>query len=379
MKKLLVLAALTMAAAPAMASKARLNALGNASHLVDTQTLFVNPADLNYVGDFATLEFGNNTPATGEAKAEGGFVRNTSWGKVGAYLGHRNDVTTDFISLYNAKNALNSTATGQLLSEQNPLDLFYGNEFSGMKYGVDLHYSNSKNDTGATSVVQKQNTLGLSAGVRTDIWNAYLRLGLSGKTESDVAASPKLESKGLYKAGGGYWFDSIYAFANYEYAKGTGTTSSVDTDITKNQYEVGMVNNHKLDAGTFFYGVSYLSNEVKYDKSGSPTAKISQNVIPLVVGMEMDATSWMVLRGSVKQSVLVGDKKDEVGTTGTIVNKSQLVNDTVVAAGAGLKFGKLTVDSTISAATSGRFMTDNAGNGTTNSELLANMSMTYLF
>jgi len=39
MKKLLAIAALSLAAAPAMASKARMTSLSSAAHLIDTQTL----------------------------------------------------------------------------------------------------------------------------------------------------------------------------------------------------------------------------------------------------------------------------------------------------------------------------------------------------
>lgn len=369
MKKLLVLAALTMAAAPAMASKARLSALGNAAHLVDTQTIFVNPADLNFSGDLATLEMGDNVTTVGggavtraNPKAEGGFTKTLSWGKVGAYLGHRNDTATAFVDGVNAK--LPGATSEILLTEQNPLDLFYGSDMMGMKWGFDFHYSNSKIDNG--TAVQKENTMGLSAGVRNDIWNAYLILGLNGKTESDLAAAgtPQLQSKGLYKVGGGYWFDSIYAFANYEYAKGTSTVAGTDADITKNAYEVGMVNNHKMEAGNFFYGISYLSSEIKTETT--PTNKTNVTGLPLVVGMELDAASWLTLRGSVKQTVLMGENKVAAATT----TKSNLANDTTVAVGAGLKWNKITLDGTLAGSTTGN-VNANA--------LLANASLTYMF
>lgn len=380
MKQLLVLAALSMAAAPAMASKARLSSLGNAAHLIDTQTIFVNPADLNYTGDFATLEFGTangttyatdatagNVVATTSPKAEGGFVRTTSWGKVGAYLGHRNDTTTSFIDGFNSQllAASGANKSAYLMTEQNPLDLFYGTDFGGMKFGAEVHYSNSKNENGA--VTQKQNTLGISAGLRTDVWNAYARVGLMGKTESDITAAPavnpELEAKGLYKVGGGYWFDSIYAFANYEYAKGTATNNAADTDITKNAWEIGMVNNHKVEGGNFFYGISYLSSEVKSEST--TTTKSTVSGLPLVVGMELDAASWLTLRGSVKQTVIVGENKNESANT-----KSNLTNDTVVAAGAGLKWGKIELDGSLAGSTTGNV----SGNS-----LLADVALTYNF
>src|ERR1700692_4032549 len=64
MKKLFVIAALTLASGSAFASKARMEALGNAAYLIDTQTLFTNPGDINYTNDFATLEFGGHSEPT---------------------------------------------------------------------------------------------------------------------------------------------------------------------------------------------------------------------------------------------------------------------------------------------------------------------------
>lgn len=374
MKKLLAIAALSLAAAPAMASKARMTSLSSAAHLIDAQTLFVNPGDIHYVGEFATIEFGDNTSAysaagvTRNPKAEGGFVRKVGAGSVGVYLGHRSDTTTAFIDGINtALQAVNSS--GALLTEQNPLDLFYGTEIAGMKMGFDLHYSNSKQDLGtAPTVTQKANTAGIVAGIRNDIWNASLGVGLSGKTESNKAIYlPELESKGLYKLRGGCFVKSLYYFANYEYATGTSKVANVSTDITQNQYEVGMVNNQKVDSGNFFYGVSYASYEVK--QVNTITKTTSYGKMPLVVGLEVDASSWMTLRGTVKQSVLVGDAKDESLTAATIYTTS-LTNNTEIAAGVGLKFNKIAVDATLAGSTTG------AVNGNT---LLANASMTYNF
>jgi hypothetical protein len=376
MKKLLAIAALSLAAAPAMASKARMTSLSSAAHLIDTQTLFVNPGDIHYLGEFATIEFGDNTStysATGvtrNPKAEGGFVRKVGTGSVGAYIGHRSETTTAFIDGINvAIRAAGGTNTnGELLTEQNPLDLFYGTEVAGMKMGFDLHYSNSKQDLGSTTTVtQKVNTAGVSAGIRNDVWNGYLRVGLAGKTESNKAVFvPELESKGLYKLGGGCFVNSLYYFANYEYATGTSKVATTTTDITKNQYEVGMINNQKVDTGNFFYGLSYVSYEVKKEAATKTTT--SYGKLPLVIGVELDAASWMTLRGTVKQSVLIGDSKDDGLGTSSYANI--LTNDTEIAAGVGLKFNKITVDATLAGATTG------AVNGNT---LLANASMTYNF
>lgn len=357
-----------------MASKAKLTALGSAAHLVDAQTLFSNPGDIHYLGDFATIEFGDTTSTysltgvTRGPKAEGGFVKTMSFGKLGAYLGHRSDTTTDFIDAINVSTFAVGGASGTLLTEQNPLDIFWGTEIAGMKTGFDFHYSNSSYESGtAPKTTKKANTMGISGGVRNDIWNAYFRMGLSGKTESDNAVlKPVLESKGLVKAGGGRWYNTIYAFANYEWATGNFAKSvaPTSTDITKNQYEVGMVNNQKVDAGNFFYGVSYLSTEVK-SATSTATTTTSATTIPMLVGLEIDANSWMKVRGSVKQSILIADRKNET----TNINSS-MYNDTTISAGVGFVWNKLTMDATLAGSTTGDV------NGNT---LLANSSLTYNF
>lgn len=359
MKKLLVVAALTMAAAPAMASKARMTALGNSAHLIDTTTIFVNSADVHYLGDFATIEFGTADNAAGTPHAEGGFVRSSAMGKWGAHLGRQSATVNEFVD------SVNAGAGPDLLKEQNALDLIYGTELGGQKWGFGLHYSNAKDEKNAlaTNGKRKVSTLGASVGVRNDIWNAYLRFGLTGKTESDLAAAPnKLEQKGLYDLGGGYWIDTLYVDAKFLTTKGNFTSTGVNTDIEKTTYSVGVTDNVKVDGGNFFYGARFANEELKT----SPGNKATAMGLPVLAGIEVDATSWMVLRGSITQTVLLGETK--VDSTPEV--KTSLLNDTTVAAGAGLKFGKLTFDGTLEGSTTGKVNADT---------LLANASVTYLF
>lgn len=355
MKKLLVLAALTVAATPALASKARLSALGGAAHLIDTQTIFVNSADIHYLGDFATLEMGASDSTT-QPHAEGGFVRSSGMGKWGAYLGRQSATVNDFVAASNA-----GLGAAYLMNENNSLDLMYGTELAGLKWGFGFHYSAAEKQTDAATLGnQKVGTMGASAGVRTDVWDAYLRFGLMGKSESDFAAAgtPELEQKGLIDIGGGYWMESMYVYAKYLTTKGTLTAAATETDIELNEYSIGAIDTVKVEGGSFFYGASYASSELKQG-----AAKTTTTGLPVIVGMELDATSWLVLRGSIQQTVLMGESK-------TDTTSDKLVNDTTVAAGAGLKFGKLTLDGTLAG----------TGTGVVNANnLLANASMTYMF
>ncbi len=342
MKKLLVLAALTMAAAPAMASKARMGALGNAAHLIDVQTMFVNPADINYTGDLATLEFGN------AQQAEGGFVRGATWGTLGAYLGHK-------------------TMTGTQVEEQNPLDLFYGADLGGMKWAVNLHYSNAKNESAAVAPStfgdEKESTLGINLGVRTDMWNAYLRAMPTAKQETVSTGATKSEYDSHYTVGGGAWFDSLYVYAQYFTSKDKAPATAIETT----NYVVGVNDNKKIEGGNFFYGIAYSSNEVK--DSSKKTA------LPLTMGIEMDAASWLVLRASATQAVLLQETEDKTVNPST---KSQLLNDTTVAAGAGIKFGKMTLDGMISTTGGATPVAGSTGTIDANNTL-SQVSLTYLF
>ena len=57
MKKVL-LVVVALASTNAFATRARVNALGNSPHLVDTQTVYSNPADMMIMGDYVTMESG---------------------------------------------------------------------------------------------------------------------------------------------------------------------------------------------------------------------------------------------------------------------------------------------------------------------------------
>jgi hypothetical protein len=106
------------------------------------------------------------------------------------------------------------------------------------------------------------------------------------------------------------------------------------------------------------------------DKDKTPDNKTETTALPVFAGIEADATSWMVLRASVQQNFILGSKK--VTTAGAGGDADTITNNTTVAAGAGLKFGKLLLDGTLEAANS----TTAAVNG---NAFLANAALTYMF
>lgn len=357
MKKTVLIAALTLMSVSAHASKARLSALSSAAHLTDFQTIFSIPNDLHSIGEQATFEFGSSSATLAQVGAEGGFVKKADNAIWGFYLGRKAD------SMKWGFSKIDPTfATFQ--NEQNPFDLAYGSDAGDIKYGVNFHYSNSDKKT----TKQKTNSMGITAGAQSGAWNAQLGMGLGGSATNSATAGTdvKMTMTTAMSLTGGYQMDAIYVYGGYVSLgakKETGSTEN--SKHTKNTTYVGMVNSMKKDGTDFFYGVEY---NMDTEKESVGNAKTETTTLPVKIGVEAEAASWLALRASVSQNVLLGSTKTDPNDADTIAN------NTTVAAGMGLKFGKFMFEGTVS----------KAGNATPDFGLdggnfLSNASMTYTF
>lgn len=360
MKKLLLIATMALAATPAMASKARLTALANSAHLGDTRSVITNPGNIMKYGDWLTFEMGStvaqnmNTAQTiSSPRAEGGFTRGMGDSRFGFYLGNTPTWMYEF------------RQSGYLYDE-NPIMLMYGAKAGDLNWGAALLYSNSD----IKSANRKQSATGLQAGVQADVWSAALTVGLANTYESTPTTGSKVEFKGTnaIDASAKYVMDTMTFHAQIYMNGGKETTAGVDTkDYKKTDYTVGVVNSMKSEGTDFFYGAKLLMSETKQDVA--TTSKTTYTKLPVHIGLEAPATSWMVIRGSVVQNFLLGSTKTETGGAG---DADTITNDTTVNGGVGLTFGKLTVDGTLAAATSTTAALD--GNS-----FMANAALTYKF
>jgi hypothetical protein len=367
MKKLLVVAAIATAASPAFASKARTAALGQSPQLTDVQYVFEAPYDLGEVGEMVTIEWGATDP-TPDTKphAEGGFIKkhNEMW--YGLYLGRQ---SVDFnTAVTRAGTAAFGSTTG-LLREQNPINLMAASKMGDLTWGVNFKYAKGFNETVAGKA--KSELMGLAAGVSGGAWSVALVQGLTGKTEN--AAGTEVKSKNNSKIAFDYdMSDSLYVFADYKMTETSfegGTVNNVKGTIMN----VGLVNTLvKADGINFFYGVAYNSTEAKPNTGSKNTI----TGLPVWLGVEADATSWMVLRSSIKQNILINENK---GENFTATNKKDVAS-TEMAAGLGFKLGKGMLDATFTTATSGSLSfggdTDGAGG---DDSFLSQVSYTYMF
>lgn len=327
MKKTLVVASLAVLSTSAFASKARMQALGQGNvsrYIMDSRSVFLNPAMVNEQKNYIITEWGSSGAADSDAapRAEGGFFREMGTFTYGLYLG--NDESRE-----------SHTGTGTYLAQSNALDLFLGGDM-GAKWGARLHYANGKNEQGAATAAVKNNAFGIGLGAQMGEAEAYLNMDLADKSTGNGAnASYESKLKPSYTVGGSYKLAGWSLFAEYDATKQelkeATTSTTKDTTIL-----VGAGRVHEVNPTSRLFTDVTLSMNTR-----ETTGKVKTNQLPVTLGMEVDATSWLVLRGSVSQNVILGEEKNASG------QKKTLPNTTNVNAGATLNFGKLKVDGMI--------------------------------
>jgi hypothetical protein len=338
MKKLLVIA-VALASVNAFATRARMNALASSPHLIDTQTVYTNAADMFFVGgDYAVIESGNTVATTVNNGAEGMVVRSMGDSKMALSLGHD---SPNALLMRSAAGVPAAVAT-----QQNPIELSYGMKAGDMAWAGTLIYSNHNDKT---TVEGKEDTLGLRGGMRMGALDAYLNIGLANN--ASTAAYGKFKGTMGVSAGVGYMMDTMYFNGDVALA-GFKAENAAGTEIAK--YDQTTINlkatsSHKKDGSEFFYGAgltNFTSKESVADKKDSSLS------LPVWMGLEVDAASWLTLRGSVTQKVLINNSKSETGAT---LNSEYAPgpNSTVAAMGAGLKFNKVTLDGSLEGLTGG--------------------------
>lgn len=335
MKKTLLLAALTLMSTSAFASVARVSALQNAAHLADATNVLSKPSEATAYGEWALFEFG------AVATANGGFMKTSGDSAWGFYLG-AND--TDL------------ARTGTFLGVENPFNVVYGTKAGDMSWGLGLMYSSS--DKKATTPAQKQSAQVLTASMETGAWNASLKYSLASTADGATAATDTFKLKSLMGVNVGYTMDSMYIYGQMKSSEkevNTGTAVVTKDSTTK----LGVVNSHKKDGSDFFYGAAYSMSS--QDVGGTKT---DTTALPVIIGLEADAASWLVLRASLTQNVLLGAVKTTAENT--------IADNTTVAAGLGMKWNKWMLDGVLSAGTSGTF-------GFEGASFMSSASLTYLF
>ena len=327
----------TLAATPALASKARVNSLQYAAFLKDAQTVFENPAHVNTLGKQLTLEMGG-AANTSNPKAEGGIFMPQYGANMGVYVGH----------LSPNQQSLRAGATASE-AQNNPVEVFYAKD----DWGFSVALSNSEDKTTDTKEQYLAFRYGVDRGGME--FSATVEAIAMTETGTDKTVGAPYVNLNYEREMG-----KNYLFSNFVWGSGKSESATGDSDIKDLGLEVGIINR---ELGNIYYGaaLSYAKRELADD--------ITSMSLPIFLGLETEINSWAVVRASISQSFLLSsfqDKNQAAPADGKVTNK----NNTTVAAGVGLKYNSFTLDGLLSGATTGQL------NG---NAILAQASLTYLF
>lgn len=366
----------------AQATRARLLSLGqdkNGSLFIeDERNIFLNPAFVTKVPNQINLEAGNydrvsssRPPATNDTtndpKAEGGIVYQMPEFSLGTQVGR----VSKAADLIDAQPSL----TTSFYDPQNGIDLIFGKK-AKVTWGASLHYAKSKEDSGqAANPDSEAKILSARGGILNDKYQGYLNWDIMHDSETRTTGGTReFDGKLSLEAGGSYNLNSRSKVGGYilrtknDFNNGAGEKGDYLLTRLSGQYFYYFKN----EKGMMVYGLGglyYEKGESDYD-TATTDKKETYLSIPVGLGFEAGMTSWLKLRGSVAQNVLI-DKSDSVD--GTNDRKSEGQDDTIVTLGSSLLFQNFSLDATLEG-------TGSAGSGKVNGNtLMANVGATYNF
>ncbi len=345
MKQQLVIAiAIALTSVNAFATRAATQSLGNSPHLLNTQSVYTQPYKImDLAGDYVTLESGGLNTDVANENAEGMIVRSMGDAKMGLALGHQSMDRGALI-----------TGTGDL-NQQNPIEFTYGAKAGDINWAGTFIYSsfNNKAPTAVTDL-EKESSMGVRFGASTGAWAGAVALDLTNTAE--LGNGDKFTGTPGINLNGTHSMETMLFFGNIASGGSKVEVGATETKLATQNVRLGVVNSHKKDGNEVFYSVAYNMDTIKV---GDAKAEAT-TTLPITIGLAVEANSWLTLRGSATQSTLINNA-NETGPG---------ANSTTVAAGAGLKFNKVTVDGTFVTATTQEIDSNN---------LLAQVGMSYWF
>lgn len=387
MNKFLVLG-LILVTAQAHATRARMNSLANSPHIIDVQRIYSNPSDMFSQGDFFTLESGDTAYPTGtdcdtttpgvqpckNLNSEAMIVRSFGDAKVGFSVGHQSDNAAGYIGGLRTATQTTFAPQADISFQQNPIELSYGMKVGDAVYAGTVVYSNYKDKKNE----REESSSGIRFGGRMGALDFAVGQGIASKVTSGTTIEYKAKANTSLYAG--YTMDNNYFFGELRMVGSEETKSTARPEFKANVIRAGVVNSMKSEGNEFFMGASLISVKQDLTVTGGDFENTALQ-LPIVLGFEADAGSWLTLRGSITQSVLLNQSKAQfLGSTAGLQSANNFAefgdaaNSTLASVGAGLKFDKLTLDGNFSGLTGPA-----AGQTLDGNNLLTQIGLTYMF
>jgi len=344
------------------ATKARLGALNSSAHLIDEQLLFLNPIDLNYLDEMAVFESGSSdasASATSTSNAEGIVIRRWNEKSYAVAMGHQNE------SVYRTRTFVNSLGYSYRL-QQNPVHVFLAGETDDANWSTSVFYS----DYHDKLTSQRENAAGLAVAAELGAWQVTAMSAFINKVE---APADKFDGSGGISAALNYLGDNLEAYAVFTREPVKVRTAGIESEFHIVQIlRLGLVDSNTKEFNDLFWGGEI--NTIKVDcrrLSGFNCDQAFVNTtVPVWFGFESQATTWLKIRSSIRQTVLINQSRDEVGypsgylsaATGGLSEYTNGPNSTSISAGLGIQLNRFIIDGTLTASTTQQLNSTNLTN-----------------
>ena len=309
--------------ATGLASRARLDALQNKNHLSDTEIIYLFPTKVSELDPFVAIESGTtNTVNTSQGAFASGLVQIDPQTTLAVSAGRQNNLTAAQRLMFNSLN----TETFEL--SQNPVEILWSYKNKGQSYGFGLFYSHQNDKINQNN----ESTQILQAGYRSGFLTLSVALPLINQVES--VAAKKLNIADSSSVAVLYEIDNLTLSALFESFTATQNNSGLDVSALEYQsIEAALSDRTDFDRNHFFYKIDIV---IKNLKLKTTSIKRHENQLPLTLGIESEYSDWLILRSSLKQTILISQ----------IENVPSAQNNTQAAFGLGFKFKNLILDGT---------------------------------
>lgn len=304
----------------------------NNSHIADTENIFLYPTKISEYDSFVSVESGATTAtdlntgafAAGLIHLNSKRLALTSEATVAFSLGRKND-TSDMARKY-----FNKVTTENFELSQNSAQVLWSYKYNGESFALGLFTSSKKDKINFESESTQAFNFGYRKGFLTFSATAPLVNEVVTATNKKLNFSDALTASVLYE------IDTLVLSADMEsfYAEQKNSGSVVNS-IDQQSFRLSLSDTTDFEKNKLFYRVDLQVKNLKYRLTDT---KIRENKLPLTFGLESDVNTWLVLRTSVQQAVLIHQTE----------NLPAAENSTLAAFGAGFKFNNVILDGTFS-------------------------------
>ncbi len=302
------------------ASRARMKALGKKErgtpYISDIRFAFANPSSLNKLNNYVVYESEFN---------EAGFFKRGRRFNWGVYLGSGLDRQDPSDTTYtgevdNAYDLPNAVEIGS------PVDLFLSGNDMGFSWGVRLHMA--ADETTVASVKNESTARAIGIGIALDTFTLSINKTLSDERK---VGTNKHEADMMLIGGRYLWKGYSILFNRSAMSRKIGSNETEQTELS---FGIGRSKDWSSSAKLF---VDLLYTKSEAEDKGASTETQERTSMPLTIGFEANANSWLTLRGAITQSVALDEEKQ--GS-----DKNTSVSNTDIALGMTLNYGRLMVD-----------------------------------